>query len=145
LDEDEKKKEEELNTHGPVKDRGCTDLICCLFFLLFIFAEIVIAGVSFSSGQPDLLLYPYDEDGNPCGKPNEKAANYSYLYLYNALVKAKSLNYNFTSQGLCVSECPAAYPPLGQSELVLKCVPTTNNPNCSCKRENVFLSEPCKL
>lgn len=139
---------DDLNNGGPIDDRGCTDILCCLFFLLFIFAEIVIAGISFSNGKPDLLLYPYDEDGNPCGKKGNKTENFKYLYLYNALSKAKNLNYNFTSQGICVSECPSKYPnttnPSSTNDSFLNCTPTVNNPNCKVTRDNLFLSEICK-
>lgn len=53
--------------NGPLANRGCTDIICCLIFLLFVGLCIYITATAFSKGNPWNLAQPYDLDGNPCG------------------------------------------------------------------------------
>jgi len=48
-------------------ERGCTDILCCLIFIVF---TVAILGVSFyalGSGDPSRIMTPFDSDGNACG------------------------------------------------------------------------------
>ena len=49
---------------GPIKDRSCTDIICLALFLVFIAGLVVISIFAYTNGNPRLLLYPVDSDGN---------------------------------------------------------------------------------
>lgn len=53
--------------NGPMNDRGCTDILCCLMFILLTGLTVYITATAFSKGDPWRLAQPYDIDGNPCG------------------------------------------------------------------------------
>ena len=59
--------------NGPVENRKCTDVLCCLIFLAFIIAWFICGFYGFSNGDPTLLTYPYDSDDNQCGLPGGDA------------------------------------------------------------------------
>jgi len=52
---------------GPLKKRGCTDIICLILFIVhwFVFIAVVFAGVS--DGNPTKLYKPRDFRGDYCG------------------------------------------------------------------------------
>ena len=128
---------EELN-NGVIENRKCQDIIFCLIFIFFIFGCIVIAALGFSKGNPDIVIYPYDEDGVQCGKGTDQP--YKYLYFYNTVANLKSvLNSTNIAQGICVSSCPSYYS--GK----LDCRPTRNNPNCVITAENFYFSVKCNI
>lgn len=141
MTEDEKKDMEALRdlNNGPTSDenRSCTDIICCLFFFLFLGGCVVVTVIGYREGNPNAIMYIYDEDGNACGKAGDKAANFPYLYLYQAVSKASKGDYQFTKQGICVKQCPISY-----DNTTLNCLQTTNNTNCQVTKENIYLSSP---
>jgi len=49
--------------NGPMENRSCTDVLCCLFFIAFLGGMIAIAGYSISKGDPNLIGRGYDQDG----------------------------------------------------------------------------------
>jgi len=113
--------------NGPVADRSCTDLLCCLIFLAFLTGLVGTAGYGYLYGDPKLLLTTWDADGNGCGY-NETTKDYPYLYY--PIVDPKSLSNADPSAdpagavsqvlafGVCVKKCPDI------SETV-DCVPAT--------------------
>ncbi len=50
--------------NGPFEKRGCTDIICCVIFILFWVGQVYIAMEGFKQGNPKLLGIPFDPDGN---------------------------------------------------------------------------------
>ena len=48
-------------------DRSCTDVICCLIFLVQLGSMIGITGYAISEGDPLKMLTPFDSVGNKCG------------------------------------------------------------------------------
>ena len=50
--------------NGPVMKRSCTDIFCCLVFLMFIVGLIGVSIYGFMNGNPNLLLTAWDYDGN---------------------------------------------------------------------------------
>jgi hypothetical protein len=102
--------------NGPVQDRGCTDVICCLIFVAFLVFLVGAGGYGLIHGQPHLLLTPWDSDGNGCGySPATK--DYPYLYFpYVNLNAVQSAASNPSSAsvsdifkfGACVKVCPLA-------------------------------------
>uniref|UniRef100_H2YS17 Choline transporter-like protein n=1 Tax=Ciona savignyi TaxID=51511 RepID=H2YS17_CIOSA len=62
---------------GPIKKRGCTDILCCLLFFVFILGYIVIGLFAWLNGDPVILLHPTDNQGRICG------LNYGDLDLRN--------------------------------------------------------------
>ena len=65
--------------NGPVLNRECTDLICCLVFLAFLVGMVGVSGYGFVYGDPQKFLIMWDADGRGCGNSTE-AADYPYLY-----------------------------------------------------------------
>jgi hypothetical protein len=96
---------------------------------------VIVTILGFSQGNPQLVLYPYDENGRQCGFGT--AQNYPYLYFYEASSNFKSINVTNAVRGVCVSTCPTNY--TGN----LNCTATTNNPNCKVSEINFYVSVPC--
>lgn len=65
--------------NGPVMDRECTDLICCLIFVAFLVGMIGVSGYGFARGDPNRFLMMWDADGNSCGN-STAVKDYPYLY-----------------------------------------------------------------
>ena len=62
------------NLERPFKmqDRGCTDVFCCLIYVIFIFACIGITGYAYANGNPQNMLASYDNNGRRCGASGVK-------------------------------------------------------------------------
>lgn len=100
---------------------------------------VVVAVFGFTKGNPNLLIYPYDENGRACGL---QLPGYPYIYFYNA-VSQIALGGNASSiltQSFCVASCPSNW-----SNLVLNCTPpkSNNNNSCAVTFPNLYLSSPC--
>jgi hypothetical protein len=52
---------------GPAGNRGCTDLPCCIIFILALVAYVVVTLIGLSDGSIDKLYKPRDFAGNYCG------------------------------------------------------------------------------
>lgn len=126
----------EYLNNGPVEDRSCRDILCCLIFIAFLGGCVVVAALGFSKGNPDLVLYPYDEEGNQCGLGN--MTDYPYIYLYNAVSNLKTYNLTGIAQGVCVTNCPVNY-----TGSIAPCKSTTNNPGCTVTWDNYYPSTGC--
>lgn len=93
---------------GPVSKRSCTDVICCLIFLVFVAGLVVVAYFAFKFGNPSLLLYPMNSDKALCGFGEQKGK--SNLLFYDLVACGKMGPGIFvdgcpTTQ-ICVAECP---------------------------------------
>jgi choline transporter-like protein 2/4/5 len=123
--------------NGPMSDtnRGCTDIIFCLIFIVFLCAMLAVAGFGWWSGEPSKIMYFYDDDSRQCGLG--VMANYKYLYLYSSVTELKKLNTaTWSSRAFCVKTCPWNY------RDVVQCFPTSLKTDCLVDFENLFLSEP---
>jgi hypothetical protein len=123
--------------NGPMSDtnRGCTDVIFCLIFIVFLMAMVAVAGFGWWSGEPSKIMYFYDEDSRQCGLGVLKS--YPYLYLYAAVSELKKVNTaSFSAKAFCVKTCPDNY------RDVVTCNPTTVKTDCRVDFENLYLSEP---
>jgi len=81
---------------GPIEERGCTDILCCLLYIAACVAFVIIWGMAMSNGEPDRLFAVYDSSNKSCGidvadKP----------YVYFPIPNTDSLNVR-----TCVSACP---------------------------------------
>lgn len=84
---------------GPVVNRKCTDCLCCMFFFLFAVGWGMCGVTGYLRGDPEILTYPYDYDGNQCGAPGSKAEEYPFLYFPYPVPDC--LDYT-----VCVKDCP---------------------------------------
>uniref|UniRef100_A0A8D2D9C4 Choline transporter-like protein n=1 Tax=Sciurus vulgaris TaxID=55149 RepID=A0A8D2D9C4_SCIVU len=97
---------------GPIKNRGCTDVICCVIFLLFILGYIVVGIVAWVYGDPRQVLYPRNSTGAYCGMGENKDKPYVlYFNVFSCIVASNIIT--VAQNGLqcptpqvCVSSCP---------------------------------------
>ncbi len=105
-----------------------TDVLFCIFFLVFLLGLLACSGYGYFYGNPKLLLVGWDSDRHGCGYSN---ATLEYPYLYFPMSPSteqvemiQAGNYtgvlNLLNSGVCVSQCPSA----NQIEKV-NCMPTT--------------------
>ena len=50
--------------HGPMTERGCTDIFCCIVFVVFLVGMVFVTFDAYKNGDPARLAYPYDPDRN---------------------------------------------------------------------------------
>jgi hypothetical protein len=65
---------------GPIKKRGCTDIICLLLFIAFLIGWIVIGIYGFANGNPISLVYPSDSNGEICGRGDLEDRPYLFFF-----------------------------------------------------------------
>ncbi|NXK43529.1 CTL2 protein, partial [Piprites chloris] len=59
---------------GPIYDRGCTDVVCCVLLVVAIVGYVVVGVVAWTHGDPRKVIHPTDSRGQFCGQqgtPNE--------------------------------------------------------------------------
>ena len=142
--EDQEKERYKMNfgnelENGPVENRGCTDIICCLLFLIFLIAWIVVFAYGLAKGDPSKLFIPYDEDRRGCGY-DSGLKDYKYIFFYQLGKNATewgnltiSSNYNSSAiliNAFCVDKCPpSSYSDNTKtlSDLGIKCITKDND------------------
>ena len=135
--------------NGPISDesRKCRDICCCIIWFIFLVGCIVVAILGFVNGQPSLIIYPYDEDGNACGKDGDYK-DYPYIYFYDAINDAKNL-IDLRKEGeklhsFCLKECPQnAFKgdEDNQDVKTLKCKVVSRNNDCKITKKNYYRSK----
>ena len=66
--------------HGPFNNRRCTDMLCCLLFLVFLGGMGFCTYWGYANGNPGKLIAPIDGDEHICGvSPGYE--DYQYLYI----------------------------------------------------------------
>ncbi|KAJ7400788.1 Choline transporter-like protein 5 [Pitangus sulphuratus] len=117
---------------GPIHNRHCTDVICCVIFIVVILGYIALGVVAWVHGDPRKVIYPTDSYGQFCGQKETLNENKTILFYFNILKCASpvvlinlqcpttqtgsfipvlsistSRNKNPKNcHGLCVSKCP---------------------------------------
>ncbi|XP_006154360.1 choline transporter-like protein 4 [Tupaia chinensis] len=97
---------------GPIKNRSCTDVICCVLFLVFILGYIVVGIVAWVYGDPRQVLYPRNSTGAYCGIGENKDKPYLlYFNIFSCILATNIIT--VAEKGLqcptpqvCVSSCP---------------------------------------
>ncbi|XP_007949638.1 choline transporter-like protein 4 [Orycteropus afer afer] len=108
---------------GPIKDRGCTDVICCVLFLVFILGYIVVGLVAWLYGDPRQVLYPRNSTGAYCGMGENKDKPYLlYFNIFSCIlttnvISAATNGLKCPTPQTCVSSCPETSWTLGVKEL----------------------------
>jgi choline transporter-like protein 2/4/5 len=109
---DDKKGELE---HGPVMNRSCSDIICCLLFFVFVLGYVAASGYGWLYGDPSKLLISWDSDQRGCGLEGQPTADYPFLYWPEApsdtiITEVKDGNFDKVTEllnsGVCVKTCP---------------------------------------
>ncbi|XP_060056996.1 choline transporter-like protein 5 [Erinaceus europaeus] len=97
---------------GPVARRSCTDVFCCVLFILFIGAYIILGLVAWVHGDPRRVAYPTDSKGHFCGQkgtPNENKTILFYFNLFSCTSPSVVLNLQCPTTQICVSKCPEKF------------------------------------
>ncbi|KAM8841166.1 choline transporter-like protein 4 [Spinachia spinachia] len=101
--------------NGPMKKRGCTDIICCVLFMAVILGYIAVGILAWLFGDPRHVLYPRNSTGWFCGiGPNEGRPN---LFYFDILKCATSVNtmatalngFQCPTRQVCVATCPTKF------------------------------------
>ncbi|XP_047644582.1 choline transporter-like protein 5 isoform X1 [Phacochoerus africanus] len=97
---------------GPVVNRNCTDVLCCMIFILFIIGYILLGLVAWVNGDPRRVAYPTDSQGHFCGQkdtPNENKTILFYFNLLSCTSPSVVLNLQCPTTQICVSKCPEKF------------------------------------
>ncbi|KAM6903606.1 choline transporter-like protein 4 [Lycodopsis pacificus] len=101
--------------NGPMKKRGCTDIICCVLFMAVLLGYIAVGILAWLFGDPRHVLYSTNSTGWFCGiGPNEGRPN---LFYFDILKCATSVNVMATALNgfqcpttqVCVANCPTEF------------------------------------
>ncbi|KAL1781696.1 choline transporter 2 isoform X2 [Sigmodon hispidus] len=97
---------------GPIYNRGCTDVICCVLLFLAIVGYVAVGIIAWTHGDPRKVIYPTDSRGEFCGQKGTKNADKPFLFYFN-IVKCASplvlLEFQCPTPQICVKECPDRY------------------------------------
>ncbi|XP_029988685.1 choline transporter-like protein 5-B isoform X3 [Sphaeramia orbicularis] len=97
------------NFRGPIHNRSCTDVVCCIIFIIVILGYIALGTVAWTHGDPRKVVYPTDSHGQFCGQQGTPNANKAILFYFNMLKCANPaviINLQCPTTQLCVSKCP---------------------------------------
>jgi len=106
--------------NGPLENRSCRDVLCCLLFIAFMGGMVAVAAYGIHNGNPTILARGYDYDGNMCGV--DKGYE-DYKYLYFALPLTGHL-----TETLCLKTCPTS------NTSTLACHPNNLTATCAGKK-----------
>ncbi|XP_072560177.1 choline transporter-like protein 5-A isoform X1 [Paramormyrops kingsleyae] len=94
---------------GPVHNRSCTDVLCCVIFVIVILGYIALGTVAWIHGDPRKVVYPTDSYGQFCGQKGTSNAKKAILFYFNILKCASPavlMNLQCPTTQLCVPRCP---------------------------------------
>lgn len=107
--------------NGPVDNRSCTDILCCIFFLVAIGLMYVLFTVAMIEGKPEYLPAVYDANKRPCGlTPDTK--DYKYAYFTNPMADEGDESWYLSV--LCLKKCPT------NTTVVMECLETDATRGC---------------
>ncbi|XP_065067875.1 choline transporter-like protein 4 isoform X2 [Rhopilema esculentum] len=107
------KRKYDPNFKGPIKNRGCTDIPCCVLFGLYMTGMIIVGIIGYLEGNPKRLLFPTNSQGKICGL-DEPSKPYLYFFDLTSCITKGTLNpVTYVKKGLscptpqiCVKSCP---------------------------------------
>ncbi|XP_031231785.1 choline transporter-like protein 5 isoform X2 [Mastomys coucha] len=97
---------------GPIAKRSCTDILCCMIFLLFILGYILLGLLAWAHGDPRKMAYPTDSRGHFCGQkgtPNENKTILFYFNIFKCTSVSTMLRLQCSTTQICVSRCPETF------------------------------------
>ncbi|XP_068728860.1 choline transporter-like protein 4 [Montipora capricornis] len=106
------KRKHDPNFKGPIANRSCTDIPCCILFVAYIVGMIVVGIIAFKEGDPDRLLSPTDSNGNICGKGDKADKKFLLFFdISTCVTKGGDLAQYVSTPScptpqVCVSGCP---------------------------------------
>ncbi|XP_061578983.1 choline transporter-like protein 2 isoform X1 [Cololabis saira] len=97
------------NFKGPIHDRGCTDILCCILFIVALLGYFSVGILAWSQGDPRKVIYPTDSRGQFCGQAGTPLEKKPLLFYFNILKCASPLvllEFQCPTTQLCVDKCP---------------------------------------
>ncbi|XP_039628459.1 choline transporter-like protein 2 isoform X2 [Polypterus senegalus] len=94
---------------GPIQNRGCTDIICCIIFILAIIGYFAVGLVAWSHGDPRKVIYPTNSEGKFCGQVGTPLEKMPFLFYFNIMKCASPLvllEFQCPTPQICVETCP---------------------------------------
>uniref|UniRef100_A0A8C7RM61 Choline transporter-like protein n=1 Tax=Oncorhynchus mykiss TaxID=8022 RepID=A0A8C7RM61_ONCMY len=128
-------------------DRSCTDVFCCVIFIIVILGYIALGTVAWLHGDPRKVIHPTDSYGQFCGQKGTPNTKKSILFYFNILKCANPavlINLQCPTTQMCVSKCPDRFATYTDMQLQyqitaapweyyrLFCKPGFNNPTKVC-------------
>uniref|UniRef100_A0A8C2X7P3 Choline transporter-like protein n=1 Tax=Cyclopterus lumpus TaxID=8103 RepID=A0A8C2X7P3_CYCLU len=124
--------------------RSCTDILCCLIFIIVILSYVALGIVAWLHGDPRKVLHPTDSYGQFCGQKGTSNEKKPILFYFNILKCANPailINLQCPTTQMCVSKCPDKFATYTEMQLQHKlgksyweyyrqfCKPGFNNPD----------------
>uniref|UniRef100_A0A8C8HVL0 Choline transporter-like protein n=1 Tax=Oncorhynchus tshawytscha TaxID=74940 RepID=A0A8C8HVL0_ONCTS len=81
--------------NGPIRKRGCTDIICCVLFMVVILGYMAVGILAWLYGDPRHVLYPRNSTGMFCGIGLNSFMNHQTS--------------SFLTLQVCVEKCPDVF------------------------------------
>ncbi|XP_065820786.1 choline transporter-like protein 2 isoform X2 [Labrus bergylta] len=97
---------------GPIQNRSCTDIVCCIFFILAILGYIAVGILAWSQGDPRKVIYPTDSRGQFCGQAGTPLEKKRMLFYFNIMKCASPmvlLEFQCPTTQMCVEKCPEKF------------------------------------
>ncbi|XP_029996093.1 choline transporter-like protein 2 isoform X2 [Sphaeramia orbicularis] len=97
---------------GPIQNRGCTDIACCILFIVAILGYFAVGILAWSQGDPRKVIYPTDSRGQFCGQAGTPLENKPYLFYFNIMKCASPmvlLEFQCPTTQMCVEKCPEKF------------------------------------
>ncbi|KAL0993018.1 hypothetical protein UPYG_G00102240 [Umbra pygmaea] len=94
---------------GPIQNRGCTDIICCILFIICILGYVAVGILAWSQGDPRKVIYPTDSRGQFCGQVGTPLEKKPLLFYFNIMKCASPLvllEFQCPTPQICVEQCP---------------------------------------
>uniref|UniRef100_A0A8C7PB06 Choline transporter-like protein n=1 Tax=Oncorhynchus mykiss TaxID=8022 RepID=A0A8C7PB06_ONCMY len=98
--------------NGPIRKRGCTDIICCVLFMVVILGYMAVGILAWLYGDPRHVLYPRNSTGMFCGIGAQPS-----VFYFDILKCATSINVmaavlnglQCPTTQVCVEKCPDVF------------------------------------
>ncbi|RXN33546.1 choline transporter 2 isoform X1 [Labeo rohita] len=94
---------------GPIYNRGCTDILCCILFILALLGYFAVGILAWSQGDPRKVIYPTDSKGQFCGQAGTLLEKKPLLFYFNIMKCASPLvllEFQCPTTQICVERCP---------------------------------------
>ncbi|KAM9784405.1 choline transporter-like protein 2 isoform X1 [Syngnathus typhle] len=94
---------------GPLQKRSCTDIVCCILFIVAIVCYIGVGILAWSQGDPRKVIYPTDSRGQFCGQAGTPLEKKPLLFYFNIMKCASPvvlLEFQCPTTQMCVEKCP---------------------------------------
>uniref|UniRef100_A0A0X3NM78 Choline transporter-like protein n=2 Tax=Schistocephalus solidus TaxID=70667 RepID=A0A0X3NM78_SCHSO len=92
---------------GPAASRSCTDVLCCIVFLVFIMGLVVIGGWSYIFGDYRRIILPKDSQGKVCGVDYPDKPKLVFFDLLQCFKMGRNItHFGCPTPQVCVEKCP---------------------------------------